>query len=303
MRSQRANPRHHLGVRGIVALCRTAGTRYDAKHYREPDMALDRSTPNADDYQRVPRPIGAMAKDFPHGYHIPVARHERGQLVYAISGVMTVTTPHGTWVVPPQRAVWVPPRIDHESRMSGRVQMRTLYLRRDVARALPARCCVVSVSPLLRELILAATAMPVLYNQRGRDGRIMALILDELGVASDLPLSLPRPRDRRLARVCDAMLELPADERSLEEWARTVGASARTLARLFRRDTGMSFAAWRQQARLLESLRRLAGGEPVTKVALDCGYRSASAFGAMFRRALGVAPKEYFAPTRRPPPQ
>jgi AraC-like DNA-binding protein len=250
---------------------------------------------NARAFQRVPRPIAAMAKDFPDGHRIPNDRHARGQLVYGVSGVMTVTTPHGTWVVPPQRAVWVPPRTDHASRMSGRVQMRTLYLRRDVARALPGRCCVVSVSPLLRELILAATSMPVLYDTRGRDGRVMALILDELRAATDLPLHLPRPRDRRTLRVCDAILAAPADERPLEAWAAEVGASARTLARLFQRETGMSFAHWRQQARLLESLRRLAAGESVTAVALDCGYRSPSAFAAMFRRALGVAPTAYFA--------
>jgi AraC-like DNA-binding protein len=154
---------------------------------------------------------------------------------------------------------------------------------------------VVNVSPLLRELILAATVMPVLYDARGRDGRVMALILDELRAAADLPLHLPRPRDRRTVRVCDAILAAPADARPLEAWAAEVGASARTLARLFQRETGMSFAQWRQQARLLESLRRLAAGEPVTAVALDCGYRSPSAFAAMFRRALGVAPTAYFA--------
>ena len=247
------------------------------------------------DYMRVPRPIAAMAKDFPHGHHIPVDRHERGQLVYAASGVMTVTTPHGTWVVPPQRAVWVPPRTDHKSRMSGQVQMRTLYLRRDVAGKLPRRCCVMNVPALLRELILAATEMPLVYDERGRDGRVMRLILDELRRASDLPLHLPLPADRRLARICDAILAAPADARPLEGWAGAVGASTRTLARRFRQETGMSFAAWRQQARLLESLRRLAAGEPVTRVALDCGYASASAFGAMFRRALGVAPSAYFA--------
>jgi AraC-like DNA-binding protein len=234
--------------------------------------------------------------DFPDGHRIPTARHARGQLVYGVTGVMTVTTPHGTWVVPPQRAVWVPPRTDHASRMSGPVAMRTLYLRPDVARALPSRCCVVTVSPLLRELILAATRMPVLYDPRGRDGRVMALILDELKAASDLPLHLPRPRDRRAVRVCAAILAVPADARGLDAWAAEVGASARTLARIFQRETGMSFASWRQQARLLESLRRLAAGNPVTAVALDCGYRSPSAFAAMFRRALGVAPTAYFAP-------
>jgi AraC-like DNA-binding protein len=150
------------------------------------------------------------------------------------------------------------------------------------------------VTALLRELVLAATEMPLAYDERGRDGRVMRLIMDELRAASDLPLHLPRPADRRLARVCDAILAAPADARPLDAWAEAVGASARTLARRFRAETGMSFAAWRQQARLLESLRRLAAGEAVTKVALDCGYAGPSAFGAMFRRALGVAPSAYF---------
>jgi AraC-like DNA-binding protein len=179
--------------------------------------------------------------------------------------------------------------------MSGRVEMRTLYLRRDAAGKLPRLCCVMNVSPLLRELILAATEMPLAYDERGRDGRVMRLVMDELGRASDLPLHLPRPADRRLTRICDAILQAPADTRSLDEWAAAVGASTRTLARRFRQETGMSFAAWRQQARLLESLRRLAAGEAVTKVALDCGYATPSAFGAMFRRALGVTPSAYFA--------
>src|SRR5215475_15074974 len=185
-------------------------------------MASLRRSTNADDYQRIPRTIAAMAKDFAHGHRIPVARHERGQLVYATSGVMTVTTPHGAWVLPPQRAVWVPPRTDHASRMSGRVQMRTLYLRRDAARALPPRCGVMNVSALLRELILAATEMPLAYDKRGRDGRVMRLILDELRAATDLPLHLPRPSDRRLARVCDAILRAPADPRPLSAWATAV---------------------------------------------------------------------------------
>ena len=141
--------------------------------------------------------------------------------------------------------------------------------------------------------------MPLAYDERGRDGRVMRLILDELR-GGERPAAAPAAAGRSPAGAdLRRHPAAPADARPLEEWASTVGASARTLARRFRQETGMSFAAWRQQARLLESLRRLAAGEPVTKVALDCGYASASAFGAMFRRALGVAPSAYFADVRR----
>jgi len=249
---------------------------------------------NAADYQRVARPVAAMAKDFPDGYHIAIDRHERGQLIYATSGVMTVTTPHGSWVLPPQRAVWVPPGTDHESRMHGDVAMRTLYIRAGVARKMPAHCCVVNVSPLLRELILAAVAMPLLYDERGRDGRVMKLILDDLAASRELPLHLPQPADRRLASICAAILRKPEDGSTLEDWSRRVGASARHLARLFQQQTGLSFGMWRKQARLMEGLRRLAAGEAVTVVALELGYASTSAFSAMFRKAFGVPPSRYF---------
>jgi AraC-like DNA-binding protein len=246
------------------------------------------------DLQRIPRDVVAHARDFADGHVIARDRHPRGQLVYGVTGVMTVTTPHGTWVVPPQRAVWVPPDVDHESRMYGAVAMRTVYVERSAASAMPDRCCVVTVSPLLRELILEATRVRRDYDERGRDGRVMRLVLDELAASPAMPLHLPQPQDRRLRRICAALLEHPGRTDSLEDWAARVGSSARTLARTFARETGMGFATWRQQARLAAALQRLAAGAPVTAVALDLGYASPSAFTAMFRRALGTRPSDYF---------
>lgn len=245
------------------------------------------------DYQDVARPLAAMAKDFPGGHEIAPHRHKRAQLIFAAHGVMAVKTTQGTWVVPPNRALWVPAETEHAIRMCGAVAMRTLYVRPG-AGTLPATCCVVAVSPLLRELILRAVELPVLYDENGAAGRIMALILDEIRALPVLPLHLPWPEDERLRRVCAAIRAAPAAEHTLEQWGAAAGASSRTLARLFRKETGMSFGAWRQQARLLEALRRLAIGEAVTNVALDLGYQSPSAFTSMFRRALGRAPTRYF---------
>jgi AraC-like DNA-binding protein len=174
------------------------------------------------------------------------------------------------------------------------VAMRTLYVRADVAETLPRQCCVIAVSPLLRELILRAVELPLLYDERGPEARVMSLILDEIRALPALPLHLPWPADPRLKRLCAAIQEDPASERTLEHWADTVGASSRTLARLFRKETGMSFGEWRQQVRLVDALGRLATGQKVTAVAMDLGYQSPSAFTSMFRRALGEPPTRYF---------
>jgi AraC-like DNA-binding protein/quercetin dioxygenase-like cupin family protein len=250
------------------------------------------------DYLRIPRPVAAMAKDFAAGYQIPEDTHTRGQLVHAVAGVMSVRTAHGIWVVPPERAVWVPPGTPHSTRMSGEVAMRTLYVRQRECARLPPRCCVINVTPLLRELILRAVELPLYYDPAGPGGRVMALILDELEVAHALPLHLPRARDARVARVCDTLAANPADTRSLAELGGAFGASERNLARLFVRETGMTFAAWRQQARLVAALEQLAMRAPIARIAESLGYESASAFTAMFRKSLGVAPKDYFADRR-----
>lgn len=250
---------------------------------------------NPDDFQAVPRPLAAMAKDYPDGWVNDWHRHARAQLVYASSGVMTITTSDGSWVVPPNRALWIPRGIDHHIVMAGPVTMRTLYVAAEAASGLPPACRVVAVSGLLRELILRAVELPVLYDEAGPGGRIAALIFDELRLLPTLPLHLPNPQDARLKRLCGALRQNPADARTLEQWGAAVGASGRTLARMFVKETGMSFAAWRAQVRLLAALARLAAGDKVTSVALDLGYDSPSAFIAMFRRQLGVTPSRYFA--------
>lgn len=255
---------------------------------------MARST-DRNDYQDLPRPVGAMAKDFADGFFIPPHAHERSQIIYASAGVMRVRTPQGAWVVPPHRAVWVPAGIVHDVRMAGAVAMRTLYIAPDAVRTLPGECCVVGVTPLLRELILRATALPLLYDEAGAEGRLMRLILDELRALPVLPLNLPMPADPRLARICKAILGAPGDPRTLGEWGKEIGASSRTLARGFVSETGMTFGRWRQQARLLEALTRLGQAQSVTTIALDLGYDSPSAFTSMFRRALGRTPSAYFA--------
>ena len=217
----------------------------------------------------IPRAVVAMEKDFPNGHLIPFHQHARSQLLYASSGVMTVTTVNGIWVVPPLRAVWIPALVEHQINCSGRLSMRTLYIKPEGAPNLPRACYVVSVPPVLRELILYATTLPHLYKSNSPEERIMNVILDLVQTLKVAPLDLPIPRDCRLQKIFIGLTENPAENCTLEDWGKTVGATSRTLARLFRSDTGMSFTQWRQQVRILDGLRRLAREEPVTTVALD----------------------------------
>jgi AraC-like DNA-binding protein len=249
----------------------------------------------ADAYQNVPRPVAAFARDLPPAHEIAWHSHPRFQLIYAVRGVMTVETKDATWLVPPQRAVWMPPATPHRLKAAGAVQLRTLYLRPQVAARMPAGCAVLEVTPLLRELIVRATELPMEYEERGVAGRVMRLMLDELAALPRLPYSLPMPKTAPLDAICARLMEAPNDGATLDWFAARHGTTARTLARRFRRHTGMSFAEWRRRARLLRALGWIAEGRPILAVALDLGYESASAFSAMFRRELGAPPSRFRA--------
>jgi AraC-like DNA-binding protein/quercetin dioxygenase-like cupin family protein len=251
---------------------------------------------NADDYQRVRRAVAGMAIDLRDGRRFGRHYHRRNQLLFAAAGVLRVGADAGTWIVPPMRAVWVPAGVRHTLQAVGRCEVRTLYISAGAARHLPAgNCAVVNVSPLLRELIVEATKIPLNYDESGRDGLVMRLLLRELRILPLQALHLPMPTDARALRVCRAIQSRPGETASLEEYAKKAYVSEKTLARIFVRETGMSFGRWRQQARILASLPLLAGREPVLNVALSLGYDSPSAFTAMFRRALGVTPTQYFS--------
>lgn len=229
-----------------------------------------------------PHPVTAKACNYRRG-ETPLHCHLRAQLIYAGSGVMRVETATGCWVVPPVRGVWIPANTAHRVFMLGPVEMRTLYIRSDATPDLPEHGCLLEVSPLLRALILALVDEPVDYDHRGRAGQIAALALKERRFLKISALYLPMPREPPLRRLCKALVAHPNSRETLE-----------TLARQFLGETGMGFHQWRQQARLVEALGHLANGMVVTQVAERLGYRSASAFTAMFRRTLGLEPSRYF---------
>lgn len=248
----------------------------------------------ADDYRNIPRPIVAVAKEFPSGYLIPLHQHSRSQFLYASSGVMTVKTNKGIWVVPPLRAVWIPANTLHEIEVSGHLSMRTLYIDTTLFPGPSTECCVIAVTPLLRELVLYATTLPQLYSRSGKDERLLAVMLDQISIVDMASLKLPIPEDQRLKNIYALLSVNPGDKRTLDDWGKSVGATGRTLARLIRIETGMSFGQWRQQVRIMEALKKLGMNEPVTTVAIELGYDSPSAFISMFKKTIGQTPGRYF---------
>ncbi|MBB3226544.1 AraC-like DNA-binding protein [Luteibacter sp. Sphag1AF] len=208
---------------------------------------------------------------------------------------MTVTSTGGRWVVPAGKAVWMPAGMSHQIRMAGDVRMRTVFVRDDAREGLPKICEVIGVSALLREAILAAMDIPLNYAREGRDSRVMELILDELEQAPRLSMHVAFPKDPRLMAVCQHLLTRPAHAPSLDELAARIHVSGRTLSRLFERELGMTVSAWRRRMCILLSLPRLAEGASLAEVAMEFGYDSPSAFTAMFKRELGMAPTMYVA--------
>lgn len=238
--------------------------------------------------------VTALTYDYAAGHDIPWHFHEWDQLVYASRGVMTVRTDEGAWVVPTHRAVWIPANVPHSIAISGVVAMRTLYLKPRLAIQLPPGCCVVNVSPLLRELILHACQRKTLKRTIAWQAHLIQVILDQLESIQMVPLQLPNPSDARARRIAEALLADPSDRRPLTQICKTAGASKRTMERLFREDVGMTVGKWRQQLRLMEAMRLLAEGAKVTHAALEAGYSTPSAFIAMFGKALGTTPAAYF---------
>ncbi len=247
--------------------------------------------------ERLPRPVHARSETLGAGSWTKPHSHPWAQFTYASEGILEVRTQAGSHIVPPQRAVWVPPGMVHEVLTGGPAEMRSLYIDADAAPWVAGSACrVLEVTPLARELAIAAASLPPDYPLGGPEGRLVAVLLDQIEGLPEAGFSLPFPGDERLAAICSHLRKHPDDKRDMEELAREAGMSGRTMARLFERETGLGFREWRLRLRLLLSLSALERGEKVTAVALDSGYESAPAFIAAFKRQFGRTPGDFFRP-------
>lgn len=242
----------------------------------------------------VARPVRLVARDLEADELLAAHTHPWGQVTYALQGVLRVTVENSTWIVPPQRALWIPPGIMHEVVILEKARLRPIVVHAAAAPFPGTDCKVLEVSTLLRELIVALAQVD---EAGARESMLSALILDELARSATLPIRVALPTDKRLKVLCEAMIADPASVRTLADWARQAGASERTLARLFEQELGMSFGQWRQQMRLAHAAPLIARGLPLSRVAAELGYASQSAFSAMFKKTFGQSPSAFFSRT------
>lgn len=226
--------------------------------------------------------------------------HSRGQLFGSTRGLLSVSVEDAMWLVPAIHAVWLPPRHVHAATSHGPFSGWSVYVKEPACMDLPERPCTIRVSGLLLEAVLRAATWPLGPLDEPR-AHLAAVILHEIRSLPIEALGLPLPRDARLQRVAKALIDEPADSRETDRWASSAAVSERTLSRRWAAETGFTFTAWRQRARLLRSLEMLSAGVPVTAIALDLGYSTASAYIGVFRRTFGETPAVYrgrLRPTR-----
>jgi AraC-like DNA-binding protein len=223
----------------------------------------------------------------------PWHRHRRAQFVYASDGVLTTRMPDGLWVVPPRRALWILSGQLHKGSASRQFRLKTLYAEPGLP-IIPKANCVVSVDGLLDALLSEAATFGMAYAQEGPEQRLMQVIMDRLPHLETLPSFLPMPQDARLLAMTARLEDSPADQRGLEAHATESGITPRTATRLFVKETGLTFAQWRQQLRLLRAMQALSMGESVTNVSNDVGYADTSAFIKVFKATFGQTPARYF---------
>lgn len=258
------------------------------------------------------RPLRAKLRRLAADTRVDPHSHPWAQVAMSSAGVIRMTAARSTYIVPPSRALWIPPGVEHIVTVIEDAEIRTLYLHQDVGqcgphgqnRGLPGmpgngsawtECRVLEVSSLMRELVAHLPTAPGAVPTSERERCLSVLILDELQHASPVKLGIDLPADKRLRTLCEAVLDAPARWATLDGWARHAGASPRTVARLFRSELGTSFGQWRQQVLLAHALTLAARKQPMAHIAAELGYASASAFTAMVKRSVGAPPSRFFA--------
>lgn len=245
------------------------------------------------DYEDLDREVVTVGNDYPGGFVLPEHRHRRAQLLYGATGLMHVTTRSGNWIVPPQHAVWIPALEPHSVKFIG-VSTRSLYIEPESVQQWPARnrCKILTVSPLLRQLLIGAVELEPLYES-ARDRLLVALLLQEIAAMQTREFEIPLPQNPPLLALCQAFLAAPSIHDPADRWANALFMSASTFRRHFLQQTGMSFSVWRQRACVLVALSGLVAGRPVSDIALSMGYDNGSSFSTMFRRVTGQPPSSY----------
>jgi AraC-like DNA-binding protein len=237
--------------------------------------------------------VATLAHEYPSGYQVPEHAHGSHQLIYAIRGLMEVSSGESVWLVPPHFALWIPARTRHRVHMPGPVSMRTLYLKAGGNARAERRCAVLYITPLLRELIVETVRVGQLRMRNQYECALRDVLISQLQKATPMPTFVTLPRETRALAVAQAIVRNPAVSKPMAALCAEVGVSVRTIERIFRREVGSNFESWRRQLRLKRAVELLVSGCSVKEVAFQVGYSQSSAFVEMFRRIFGTTPKAW----------
>ena len=239
--------------------------------------------------------VATLSYEYPSRFRVPEHAHGSDQLIYAVSGIMEVSSGQSMWLIPPHFALWIPARTHHWIHMPGAVSMRTLYLRANLTARREPVCSVLHVTPFLRELIVEIVRVGKLRMRNRYECALRDLLIAQLRRASPMPTFVTLPREKRALAVAQAILRNPAESKPMAILCSQAGVSVRTIEREFRKDVGTSFESWRRQARLTKAVELLVSGYSIKEVAGKVGYCQPSAFVEMFRRTFGTTPKAWIS--------
>ncbi|WP_019025880.1 AraC family transcriptional regulator [Colwellia piezophila] len=246
-------------------------------------------------YPSLPRAVLPTSAEFEPMTQIVSHSHPWSQLSYSCVGVMHIETDAGIFVIPPEQALWLPPGMAHQHFCKNKVSYRSLYIDPVLSEVLGNKVRPLTIDPLLKALILEISSWPEDYQETAQTQRFILVLIDRLTMAKSNQLFMPTIQDKRLLPIIETLNQEPANKLTIEQWALKVGASSRTLNRLFNKNYGMGFSRWKQKLRILKSLELLNSNTPLVDIAFELGYESTSAFITGFKKQLGCSPKKYLA--------
>jgi len=252
-----------------------------------------RINPSAESRQQLSMPVTVVSRSIAANSVVDKHSHRWGQFVYANKGVLLVVTATDRYIVPPEQGVWLLPEIEHEVSTISKVELTSFYFDNNLLNELPDQCCVLRVSDFLKTLILEASHITNDYLWSGADGLLLRLILNRLSLAPNIIFQLPYPKDSRLLTMLSLIQKEPSNGFNLAQWGKEIGASSRTLSRLFKKETGLSYSTWRQRLNVQIAISELSKGKSITSISLYLGYDSPSAFTHKFKENTGMAPSFY----------
>ena len=246
-------------------------------------------------YPKLPRPIVSTSGEFKPMTKIKPHLHPWSQLTYSCKGVMNIETKEGIFVIPPEQALWIPPKTVHMHFCMQQVSNRSIYIDPNWSEELGDSVRMLTVDPLLKALILEVANWSENYQETEQTNRLTQVLIDRLVVAESNPLFMPTINDKRLLPIIDTLNNNPANKLTIEQWAMKVGASSRTLNRLFNKNYGMGFSRWKQKLKILKSFEMLESDVALTDIAFELGYESTSSFITSFKKQMGCSPKKYLS--------